>query len=248
MSVRDVNTEEREFEDIVEGRERLRLPLKPILIFFVLALCLIVVMCSPLKGYLKNVEAVKAQLRTFGMAGPIVFVAAGSLLIACGFPRLLFCPIGGMAFGFVEGLIWTQLASMIGYYLLFLFVRWGGRGFVLRHWPRLTRVDKLFKWHPVPSIILIRQTPISGMVINLILAVSPVRHRHFLIGTLLGLLPEAIPFTLVGSSAGKVTAGEGLFFVVAGTVALVLFWLALAWISRSSKVFAGLRNEMNRTT
>ena len=74
---------------------------------------------------------------------------------------------------------------------LFLFVRWGGRDFVLCHWPRVGRLRGRFHSHSAALLVFaVRQLPISGLIINFLLGLSPIRHRHFLLGTAFGILPE----------------------------------------------------------
>ena len=160
-------------------------------------------------------------------------------------PRLLFCPIGGFAFGFVHGLLWTQLATIAGYYVTFLFVRWGGREVVLHHWTKLGRLQKLFDLPAIPAVIIVRQLPISGLITNLMLGLSQIRHVDFLVGTAIGLLPEAIPFTLVASGAVKVGGGEHIGYVLAAAVLLMIVWLGLWYATGHSKYFAKMRRRLH---
>jgi len=169
----------------------------------------------------------------------IVFV-----LVAAGMPRLLFCPVGGLAFGFWYGLLWTQVATLAGYYVLFLFVRWGGQDFVLRHWPRVGQLKKRFLGHSAALMVFtVRQLPISGLIINFLLGLSPIRHSHFLIGTAFGILPAAIPFTLVASGMFKLT-GRNTPLYMAAAVGIFLLVCAILWyFSRHVKLLTELRNE-----
>jgi uncharacterized membrane protein YdjX (TVP38/TMEM64 family) len=222
----------------------MKIPLKPLLVLAMLGVSILVVYLSPLREYLHHVKEIKARLHSLGVLGPVIYMAAVFVLISMGFPRLLFCPIGGMAFGFIRGLLWTQIATLLGYYVIFLFVRWGGRDFVLRHWPKLGRPHRVFERHAIPAIIAIRQLPISGLVINLLLGVSPVRHLDFIVGTAIGLIPEAIPFTLVASGAVKVGGGESAAYVVGAVLILVVLWVGLWLVARRSKLFAEIHEEV----
>jgi uncharacterized membrane protein YdjX (TVP38/TMEM64 family) len=169
----------------------------------------------------------------------VVFV-----LVAAGMPRLLFCPIGGLAFGFWYGLLWTQVATLAGYYVLFLFVRWGGQDFVLRHWPRVGHSKNHFHGHSTALMVFaVRQLPVSGLIINFLLALSPIRHGHFLIGTVFGILPAAIPFTLVASGMFKLT-GRNTPLYMAASVGIFLLISAMIWyLSRHAKLLMDLRKE-----
>jgi uncharacterized membrane protein YdjX (TVP38/TMEM64 family) len=92
-------------------------------------------------------------------------------------------------------------------------------------------------------VFAVRQLPISGLVINFLLGLSPIRHRHFLLGTAFGILPEAIPFTLVASGTFKLTGGNTPLYIAAAVGVLLLVCGALWYFSRHSKLLAELRTE-----
>ena len=221
-----------------------KVPVKPLIVFAVLMLGVLVVMLSPLKNYLHEVRAIKEQLQSFGFAAPLIYMACVYVLVAFGVPRLIFCPIGGVVFGFVYGLLWTQLATMAGYYTIFLFVRWGGKKYVLHHWTKLGRLQRVFDLPAIPAVIIVRQLPISGLLTNLLLGMAPIGHVDFLIGTAIGILPEAIPFTLVASGAVKAGGGEHIGYVVASVVLLVAVWIGLWYAANHSRYFARMRRRL----
>jgi uncharacterized membrane protein YdjX (TVP38/TMEM64 family) len=214
---------------------------KPLFLLMVLAAGVLVVSLSPLKHYLRCIEDIRAWIGQFGYAGPVIYMLCVFALISMGFPRLLFCPIGGAVFGLFWGLVWTQIPTLVGYYVIFLFVRWGGRDFVLRRWPRLGGMHKVFHQGAIPTILVMRQLPISGLIINLLLSLSPILHTDFLIGTAIGLLPEAIAATAIGSSAVAISRGQGAAFIAISVVVLVLVWVGFSVLVHRSKTFADLR-------
>lgn len=219
-------------------------PWKPLLMLAAVAAAFALAYLTPARKYLGNIQTVKWWLVSLGWLGPAAWMAIVFALVAAGMPRLLFCPIGGLAFGFWHGLLWTQVATLAGYYALFLFVRWGGRDFVLRHWPRVGQLKKHFHGHSAALIVFaIRQLPISGLLINFLMGLSPIRHHHFLLGTAFGILPEAIPFTLVASGMVKLTSQNTPLYIAAAVAVLLLVCAALWYFSRHSKLLADLRGE-----
>ena len=223
-------------------------PWKPLIMLAVVAAAFALVYFTPARDYLANIQRVKGWLLSLGWVGPAAWMGIVFVLIAAGMPRLLFCPIGGLVFGFRYGLLWTQVATLAGYYALFLFVRWGGRDFILRHWPRIGRLKKHFHGHSAALMVFaVRQLPISGLIINFLLGLSPIRHRHFLLGTAFGILPEAIPFTLVASGVFKLTGENTPLYIVAAVGILLLVCASLWYFSRHSKLLAELRNETETT-
>ena len=181
------------------------IPWKPLLVFGFLAAALAVLYLSPLGGKLKHIQdfsqELSGRLNGMGAAGVLAFCGGVFLLSAVGVPRLALCVLGGAVYGFWWGLLWTQIPTLPGYYVTFLFVRWGGRDYVLRRWPRVAKLHAALDGHSVWKIVLIRQMPVTGVIINFFLGLSPVRHRDFLLGTLIGLIPQAVPAVLVGSTA-----------------------------------------------
>ncbi len=219
-------------------------PWKPLIMLTIVAAAFAFVYFTPARAYLSNIHGIKYWLLSLGWVGPAAWMGIVFTLVAVGIPRLLFCPIGGIAFGFCYGLLWTQLATLAGYYALFLFVRWGGQDFVLRHWPRVKRLKEHFHGNSAALLVFsVRQLPISGLLINFLLGLSPIRHRHFLLGTAIGILPEAIPFTLVASGTFKLTSQNTPIYIAAA-IAFLLFVCAALWhFSHHSKLLAELRDE-----
>jgi len=221
---------------------------KPLIMLVLVAAAFAFVYLTPIREYFGNIQGIKRWLLSLGWVGPAVWMGIVFALVSGGMPRLLFCPIGGLAFGFWHGLLWTQLATLAGYYTLFLFVRWGGRDFVLRHWPRVRRLKEHFHGHSATLLVFaVRQLPISGLVTNFLLGLSPIRHRHFLLGTAFGILPEAIPFTLVASGVFKLTGENTPLYIAAAIGFLLLMCAALWYFSHHSKLLTELRDETKAT-
>jgi uncharacterized membrane protein YdjX (TVP38/TMEM64 family) len=221
---------------------------KPLVLLAVVAAAFALVYMTPARRYLGDIQRIKLWLITLGWVGPAAWIGLVFALVALGIPRLLFCPVGGLAFGFWRGLLWTQLATLAGYYALFLFVRWGGRDFVLRRWPRVAVLKNHFRGNSAVFLVFaVRQLPISGLIINLLLGLSPIRHRHFLLGTAMGILPEAIPFTLVASGTLKLTHQNTPFYIAGGVALLLVVCTVLGYFSRHSKLMAEIRQDTGIT-
>lgn len=204
------------------------------IIVAIVALCMAVIHLTDLRDILDNTGRLKAFIQSQGVWGPIYFVAGSAGLILVGLPRLLFCVLGGVLFGFVEGLVYSQAATMAGAYGTFIVARWGTREWVERLIHNKSRIYRKMDNPTLLAVFLSRQLPAGGVFISALLGFSTVSHRNFLLGSLLGFLPEAIPAALIGSGVGKpsmllafaqfLTAAAVL--LVAGTVIL---WLSSAY-------------------
>ena len=115
-----------------EAHPRAVFSVREALWLIVLAVCLAVAYFSPLGRHLSHVREINDVLAELGPVAVLAFIGACALVIAIGIPRMLLYPIGGVAFGFWGGLIWTNIAVMFGGYATFCYARWGGRTYIVR--------------------------------------------------------------------------------------------------------------------
>jgi uncharacterized membrane protein YdjX (TVP38/TMEM64 family) len=203
----------------------------------ILALVLVtmasIVHFTPIRHWVEDTDQLHRHAEALGQWVYPATVVIVALLVSCGVPRLLFCAAGGMVLGFWPGLICTQIGTMLGYYGAFLFIRWGGRSGALHKIPKVGRLVDLFQDQGVLGVILLRQLPLHGTLTNLCLGLSRVKHRHFLIGTAIGILTEAIPATLIGAGMVKPSMQDSVrYFAVAG-VAVVALWISGSYFIRN---------------
>jgi uncharacterized membrane protein YdjX (TVP38/TMEM64 family) len=233
------------------GAPRRRRHLTPVvkaglLLAFLLA-CVVVVYLTPLKDLLRHADRVTAELQKAGFASRGLYVLLVAALVGIGCPRLLLCPIGGFAFGFWEGLLWSQIGTLIGSYVFFLAVRWGGHSYVVHRHPRLAATAARFATGGLPFVLMARLIPIAGGVVNLVLGLMPLKHRHFLIGTAIGTIPEAVPATLLGIGVKHGSLQHSVLYITVAVLILLALWLLLGWLWRSSrsKMATGIRETLS---
>jgi uncharacterized membrane protein YdjX (TVP38/TMEM64 family) len=181
----------------VSGVRRSYLKMGGLVLF--IAVCIVVVHFTPLREYLTDLRAFKTFLLSVGLWAPLVFLLVSAGAIFIGAPRLPLCILGGMLFGFVLGLVISQIATLAGAYGPFLLARYSTRDWVTR---KLRRVEKLHKHLRKPTILnvfLFRQIPIWGGITNMLLGSIEMPQATFIIGSFLGFLPQGVIFTLVGS-------------------------------------------------
>jgi len=199
------------------------------------ALCVAVIHLTDLRDILDHTSRLKNFIGSQGIWGPLYFVGAATVLILVGLPRLIFCVLGGVLFGFVDGLIYSQVATLAGAYGTFLVARWGTRKWVERLIHSENRIYKMLENPTVLTVFLSRQLPSGGVFISAILGFSTVSHRNFLLGSLLGFLPEAIPAVLLGSGAGKSSMLLAFAQLLTAAAVLLLAGVVILRLSRAYK-------------
>lgn len=158
---------------------------------------------TPLKAWISNVQTWKKMVHDFGWGAHAIFMGACAASVMLGVPRLPLCAAAGLVFGFGEGLVISLLASTFGSYGAFVLSRHGFRRAAesrAEKWPWL---KKLLKKPSVLRVFWVRQLMVPGLVLNVLLGMTPVKHTRFLLGTALGYLPLNVAFSLVGSGLGK---------------------------------------------
>jgi uncharacterized membrane protein YdjX (TVP38/TMEM64 family) len=214
-------------------------------LLLVLALLAALAAAPPVRTFLAaNLPRLKDGIRASGPWAPVTFVLVVALLVGTGLPRLAFHFIGGAVFGFWGGLGWSYLGVMLGYSAVFHAVRQFGLGNQLLHrHPAWQKLAAALRGNSVPAVILFRQLPLPGLVANTILGLSPMRRREFLLGTTVGLIPEAIPATLLGAGISKERLGHSVAYLLLAVVLFAVAWLGWGWVTRRLRQRRGAAGE-----
>jgi uncharacterized membrane protein YdjX (TVP38/TMEM64 family) len=176
---------------------------------------------------LDDKERAKEFIAHCGPWAPVVFTLTVAILVGCGFSRLACHFLGGALFAFWGGLAWSLIGAMIGNTAVFFAVRrLGMREVILRKHPTWQKWALKLKQNTVPAVILFRQLPLPGGMVNVVLGLSPIRRREYLLGTCIGLLPEAVPTVLLGTGLRKEDLKLTVIYMIAAVALFVLGWIA----------------------
>ncbi len=184
---------------------------------------------TPVGAVVRDIHQLRAFLAGDDFWAEMAYTVLVVALVALGTPRLIFYVLGGLAFGFWQGLALAQVGAVIGSWLTFCAVRSGGRGWLRQRFGSHRFVGKAFRVRSsVKAVVMIRQLPLTSVMINGGLALSQVSPRVFVIGTFIGYLPQGVIAALIGSGVVDEKAMEGLGKLVAAgivlTVGAFLLW------------------------
>jgi uncharacterized membrane protein YdjX (TVP38/TMEM64 family) len=169
------------------------------------------------------------EVRGKGVTGEMLFLAVGGLVTAVAVPRHIVSFLGGYAFGFGLGSLLAVVATEIGCLLDFFYARIIGRPLLsARLGARVRRIEDFLAANPFSMTLLIRLLPVGNNFATSVAAgVSRVPARPFLLGSLVGYIPQTLVFALAGSGvemgAGFRVAMAVLFFVVSGAIGIWLY-------------------------
>jgi uncharacterized membrane protein YdjX (TVP38/TMEM64 family) len=177
--------------------------LKAFLLIAILVSALAIVRFSPLGAYLKisNIEMLQAKLHEFSRLAPAIFLVGGAFLITIGTPRSVISILGGLVFGLFWGILLALSAALLGSTAIFLLTKWLGRPlFKQKVGGYLKAIENHTKADGFLLVIIMRQLPLTSLLINVLIGLTSISLGIFLLGSIVGLLPETIIFALFGSS------------------------------------------------
>ena len=207
-----------------------------LILLAVAAAAFILLYFTPIGALVRDIHQLRAFLAGDDLWAEIAYVLLVIGLVAVGAPRLIFYVLGGLAFGFWQGLFLAQVGAVAGSGLTFWVVRHGGRAWFERHLGRHRLFGRAFRVRSsVKAVVLIRQLPLTSVMINSGLALSQVSTRVFLLGTFVGYLPQGIIAVLIGSGVVDEKAMDGVGKLVAAGIALLVgAFLLWRWRKRGS--------------
>jgi uncharacterized membrane protein YdjX (TVP38/TMEM64 family) len=185
-----------------------------------------VIHMTPLGEQVHSWDRLAELFKTGGVKAELSFVLISSFLIMVGTPRLLFWGVAGFTFGFWQGLFLSLFSSLVGSFLGFRAARWGGRAWLIERFGKNRFFGRIVRAEPtVASVALIRFLPVSNAIINVGLALGNVSSRTFLVGSLIGFLPQGIVVLIIGSGiAEDVPWAEAAQFGTASVLLLGVFF------------------------
>jgi uncharacterized membrane protein YdjX (TVP38/TMEM64 family) len=169
------------------------------------------------------------DVRGQGIAGELLFVAVGGLACGLAVPRHFVSFFGGYAFGVGLGTLLAIVATEFGCALTFFYARLVGRPLLAKRFgARVQHIDDFLSANPLAMTLLIRLLPVgNNFGTSLAAGVSRVPAQPFLLGSLLGYIPQTLVFALAGSGietgAGARLALAVLLFFVASIIGIWLY-------------------------
>jgi uncharacterized membrane protein YdjX (TVP38/TMEM64 family) len=164
----------------------------------------------------------------------IVFMTIYIVVIAVSLPgSAIMTMAGGAIFGLYTGIVIVSFASSIGGTLAFLAARYLFRDYVqqrFKYW--LITINHEITTHGAYYLLTLRLLPaIPFFLLNLVMALTPIKTSIFYITTQIGMLPVTVVYVNAGTQLASIHSLEDVFTfnIVASFIILALF----PWIAKS---------------
>lgn len=217
-----------------EKNELRRNLFKAMLLAALLITVLAIVRFSPLAQHLRvsNMQTLQQELSEFGGLAPVVFLVGGALVITLGVPRAVVSILGGLAFGLLWGIVMALAAALLGSTVIFLLTKWLGRPlFKQKVGGYLRAIENHSKTDGFLLVVILRQLPLTSLLINVLIGLTSISMGPFILGSVVGLLPEILIFVLFGSSLQESFV---LRVSIASTLWILLIFAVKFFLQRSS--------------
>lgn len=170
-----------------------------------------------------GIDDIKNYVDSFGKLGPIVYIIMFSLVPLTLFPDSILAIAGGLAFGFVNGYIYTTIGALIGGSISFYISRKLGRDIVKKFTKeKLDNIEEMINEKGFFIIFLLRLIPLFPFdVISYGAGLTSISYKDFILATLIGTIPGILVFTNIG--AQSVNIGSNSFYI--SIAALILLFL-----------------------
>ncbi|EJO5345974.1 TVP38/TMEM64 family protein [Clostridium botulinum] len=191
----------------------------------------------------KDVSAVsiKEYINSYGVIAPIIYIIMFTLVPLTLFPDSILAIAGGMAFGMVQGSVYTIIGAVCGATLSFYIARVLGRNVV----EKLVRgkakwFDNGVEKNGFLVIFILRLIPLVPFdVISYGAGLSKIKFKDFILATTVGIIPGILVFINLGDKALNVKSKQ--FFI--SIILLVLLCLS-SFIMKKKLSFHKLQKDI----
>jgi uncharacterized membrane protein YdjX (TVP38/TMEM64 family) len=175
-------------------------------------------------------RALKGIVRSYGAWGPIAIVCLFALRSFVFLPTTPLVLVAGSLFGPFWGFALTVIGNNLSANISFVLGRFFGRRYVKDSGRGLLKkYDEILTRDGFMTVLLMRLLYIPFDVVNLSSGISGIPYRQYLVATFIGLMPEAIMFSVLGNAFINPRG-----FLVFGV--LLLLTLLAVWLLKRSKV------------
>ena len=169
-------------------------------------------------------NSIQSWILSIGILAPFVFVMLYSVRPFMLFPASILSLAGGLAFGPIYGTVLTIIGATIGAYLSFLFARKvGARRVEERMGSKTEKLQSVLEKNGFTVVLVLRLIPLFNFdLISYAAGLSKVKKSHFLIATVIGIIPGTFAYNFLGASTVSDNSGKFILALIIFAVAIIV--------------------------
>jgi uncharacterized membrane protein YdjX (TVP38/TMEM64 family) len=144
-----------------------------------------------------SIEGLRTKVESTGPLGFFFYVAIFCVGLLLYMPGTLFVAAGILAYGKLLGFLLAGIGSLVSISVSFFLVRAvGGQAFAEIKKPLVKKILGKLEERPITTIAILRCILWLNPALNYTLALSSVRYRDYLLGSVIGLIPPLLAAAL----------------------------------------------------
>lgn len=181
-------------------------------------------------------SSIREWILGFGVWAPIIYIILYTVRPLVLFPASVLSLGAGLAFGALWGTIYTIIGASSGAVLSFMVARKLGKNLANTSWKgKAASIQQNMEKRGFFYILILRLLPIVNFdLISYVAGISKVRFIHFLLGTVLGIIPGTFAFNFLGSSFVE---GDYTYLLIAVVVFVLIAIIPILFKERFKKFF-----------
>lgn len=201
--------------------------IKAVGLFFFIAVAILLVRFTPIKGYL-TADALGQFLAKAGLWAPLVFMLVYALGVCLFVPGTLLTGLGAAIFGPYRGFVYVWIGAMAGAVAAFFIGRTLGRDFATSLiGEKLKKYDDAIERNGFAAVLYLRLVYFPFTPMNFGMGLTKVRFWDYFLGTGLGIMVGTFIFTFFIGTVKEIWVsgdwGKFLSFKVFFSIGLFVF-------------------------
>ena len=156
-----------------------------------------------------SLEQMHNHINDYGIWAPLVFLSL-YIIFTTFAPSSPFMALAGVLFGFKYGILYSIIGNLISALIMFYIARILGKSWVdkileHRHMRHINSYNKRLESGATIDLIILRMAPIMpSNILNIMMGVSKMKLKPYIIGTVIGLIPSIFITVYFGELISKI--------------------------------------------
>ncbi|NLP49739.1 TVP38/TMEM64 family protein [Bacillus sp. RO1] len=166
-------------------------------------------------------EGIREWILSFGIFAPIIYIILYTIRPLILFPASILSLAAGLAFGAFGGTVYTIIGATLGAIVSFLVAKKFGKRMIKNQTSnvRVQKIQSQMEENGFFYVLLLRLIPLFNFdLISYLAGLSKVKLSHFILATVIGIIPGTFAYNFLGSSF----VGDNKFVIFIAVIVFVL--------------------------
>ncbi|KPB03250.1 TVP38/TMEM64 family protein [Bacillus sp. CHD6a] len=166
-------------------------------------------------------EGIRQWILSFGIFAPVIYIVLYTIRPLILFPASILSLAAGLAFGALWGTVYTVIGATLGAIVSFLVAKKFGKSIVKSQTSnvRVQKIQSQMEENGFFYVLLLRLIPLFNFdLISYLAGLSKVKVSHFMLATVIGIIPGTFAYNFLGSSF----VGDNKLVIILAIIVFVL--------------------------